>query len=40
MKSRPCLLGITLNRPAITMKGQIPLLISGAEKVASSTAIA
>ena len=40
MKSSPCLLGISLNNPAMTMKGQIPLFISGAENLASLTATA
>ena len=40
MKSSPCLLGISLNNPAMTMKGHIPLFISGAENLASVTATA
>ena len=40
MKSNPCLLGINLNNPAITINGQIPRFISGAENVAPFTAIA
>ena len=40
IKSNPALFGITLNRPAITINGHKPLLISGAENLASLTAIA